>query len=71
MEAVSDLAERVGVYERLPPYAAMSLGAGDTELINLVRGYEIERLLNPNLEVDEFRRRIDWLLAPRATQDDA
>jgi len=39
MQAVSDLAERVGVYERLPPYAAMSLGAGDTELINLVRGY--------------------------------
>lgn len=39
MEAVSDLAERVGVYERLPPYAAMSLGAGDTQLINLVRGY--------------------------------
>jgi penicillin-binding protein 1A len=39
MEAVSDLSERVGVYEKLPPYAAMSLGAGDTELINLVRGY--------------------------------
>ena len=39
MEAVSDLSERVGVYQRLPPYAAMSLGAGDTELINLVRGY--------------------------------
>ncbi len=39
MEAVSDLAERVGVYEKLPPYAAMSLGAGDTELMNLVRGY--------------------------------
>ena len=39
MESVSDLAERVGVYEKLPPYAAMSLGAGDTELINLVRGY--------------------------------
>ena len=39
MEAVSDLAERVGAYEKLPPYAAMSLGAGDTELMNLVRGY--------------------------------
>ena len=39
MEAVSDLAERVCVYKKLPPYAAMSLGAGDTELINLVRGY--------------------------------
>ncbi len=39
MESVSDLSERVGVYEKLPPYAAMSLGAGDTELMNLVRGY--------------------------------
>jgi penicillin-binding protein 1A len=39
MQSVSDLAERVGVYEKLPPYAAMSLGAGDTELMNLVRGY--------------------------------
>ena len=39
MESVSDLAERVGIYEKLPPYAAMSLGSGDTELINLVRGY--------------------------------
>jgi penicillin-binding protein 1A len=39
MEAVSDLSERVGVYDNLPAYPAMSLGAGDTELINLVRGY--------------------------------
>ncbi len=39
MQSVSDLAVRVGVYEKLPPYAAMSLGAGDTELMNLVRGY--------------------------------
>ncbi len=39
MESVSDLSVRVGVYEKLPPYAAMSLGAGDTELMNLVRGY--------------------------------
>ncbi len=39
MESVSDLSERVGVYEKLPAYAAMSLGAGDTELMNLVRGY--------------------------------
>ena len=39
MEAVSDLAERMGVYETLPPYAAMSLGAGDAYLIDLARGY--------------------------------
>ncbi|MEZ5946810.1 MAG: penicillin-binding protein 1A [Hyphomonas sp.] len=39
MEAVSDLAERMGVYKDLPPYPAMSLGSGDTYLIDLVRGY--------------------------------
>ncbi len=39
MESVSALSERVGVYEKLPPYAAMSLGAGDSFMIDLVRGY--------------------------------
>lgn len=39
MEAVSELAERMGVYEDLPPYPAMSLGAGDAYLIDLARGY--------------------------------
>ena len=39
MQAVSDLAERVGMYEDLPPYAAMSLGAGDAYLIDMARGY--------------------------------
>ena len=39
MEAVSDLAVRMGVYESLPPYAAMSLGAGDAYLIDMARGY--------------------------------
>ncbi len=41
MPAVSDLAERAGVYERLPPYAAMSLGAGETSLLDLARGYAV------------------------------
>jgi AcrR family transcriptional regulator len=31
-------------------------------LINLIRGYELERLLNPRLDVDEFERRVDALL---------
>ena len=39
MEAVSELAERMGVYEDLPPYPAMSLGAGDAYLIDVARGY--------------------------------
>lgn len=39
MEAVSNLAVRMGVYDQLPPYAAMSLGAGDAYLIDMARGY--------------------------------
>lgn len=53
MPAVSDLSERLGVYERLPPYAAMSLGSGDTTLIDLTRGYAAfvngGRLVTPTL----------------------
>jgi TetR/AcrR family transcriptional regulator, regulator of biofilm formation and stress response len=33
-------------------------------LINFMRGYEIERLLDPRLSIVECRRRIDLLLAP-------
>lgn len=32
-------------------------------LLNLIRGYELERLLNPQLEVDAFQRRLDAVLA--------
>ena len=53
MPAVSDLSERLGVYEKLPPYAAMSLGSGDTTLIDLTRGYAAfvngGRLVTPSL----------------------
>ena len=53
MEAVSNLSERLGVYRKLPPYAAMSLGAGETTLIDLTRGYASfvngGRLVEPTL----------------------
>jgi penicillin-binding protein 1A len=53
MQAVSDLSERLGVYEKLPPYAAMSLGAGETTMIDLTRGYAAfvngGRLVTPTL----------------------
>lgn len=39
MEAVSELSERVGVYEKLQPYDAMSLGAGEATLLSMARGY--------------------------------
>lgn len=31
-------------------------------LVNLVRGYELERMLNPHLGIDELRSRIDYVL---------
>jgi AcrR family transcriptional regulator len=31
-------------------------------VINLIRGYELERLLNPQLQVEEFERRLDSIL---------
>ncbi|MCA8897847.1 MAG: penicillin-binding protein 1A [Hyphomonas sp.] len=39
MQAVSDMAVRLGAYTQLPPYPAMSLGSGDAYLIDLARGY--------------------------------
>jgi penicillin-binding protein 1A len=39
MEAVSELSERMGVYEKLPPYDAMSLGAGEASLLSMAKGY--------------------------------
>lgn len=39
MEPVVDVAERMGVYEDLSPFIAMSLGAGETTLWNLAKAY--------------------------------
>lgn len=39
MEAVSDLAERVGIYESLDPFLAMSLGAGEATVIDMSKAY--------------------------------
>ncbi|MDJ0921172.1 MAG: penicillin-binding protein 1A [Henriciella sp.] len=39
MEAVSELAERFGVYDNLPPYPAMSLGSGETTPWRLSKAY--------------------------------
>ncbi|MEM9937839.1 MAG: penicillin-binding protein 1A [Pseudomonadota bacterium] len=39
MEAVSELAERFGVYDNLPPYPAMSLGSGETSPWRLSKAY--------------------------------
>ena len=39
LERVAEYAERLGVYERMPPLAAFALGAGETGLTNLLRAY--------------------------------
>lgn len=39
MEKVSEFAERFGVYDRLPPYPAMSLGSGETTPWRLSKAY--------------------------------
>ena len=41
MDAVAECAERLGVVNKLPQTLAMALGAGETTLMNLTRGYAI------------------------------
>ncbi|WP_409329363.1 TetR/AcrR family transcriptional regulator [Trujillonella humicola] len=38
---------------------------GARTILNVVRGFEMERLLDPALNSADVRRRIDWLLTPR------
>ncbi|MEM9740039.1 MAG: PBP1A family penicillin-binding protein [Pseudomonadota bacterium] len=39
MEAVSEFGERLGIYDDLDPYLAMSLGAGEATMMDLSKGY--------------------------------
>lgn len=39
MPLVSDYARRFGVYDDMPPYLAMSLGAGETSVLRITAGY--------------------------------
>ena len=41
MPLVSDYARRFGVYDDMPPYLAMSLGAGETTVLRITAGYAI------------------------------
>ena len=38
-DKVSDIGERMGIYDKLPPYEAMALGAGDTTLMRMATAY--------------------------------
>jgi TetR/AcrR family transcriptional regulator, regulator of biofilm formation and stress response len=82
----TELAADVRVWEsRWVAHLADALEAGEVQrpievsrtLLNLVRGFELERLLNPTLTVDDFRRRVELLLrslsancrAPRSSSE--
>ncbi len=39
MEPIAELAERMGVYQQLNPFIAMSLGSGETTVWDLAKGY--------------------------------
>ncbi|MEL6258975.1 MAG: penicillin-binding transpeptidase domain-containing protein, partial [Pseudomonadota bacterium] len=39
MEPITELAERVGLYDDLDPYLAMSIGAGETTMVRMMRAY--------------------------------
>lgn len=39
MPMISDYARRFGVYDDMPPYLAMSLGAGETTVLRITAGY--------------------------------
>jgi penicillin-binding protein 1A len=41
MTKVADLAQRLGIYEKLPMQLAMALGAGETSLLKMVTAYSI------------------------------
>lgn len=52
MDKVSEMARRVGINDNLPELLSMSLGAGDTKLINMVSAYAI--LVNGGKKVTPY-----------------
>lgn len=38
-DKVSEMGKRMGIYDELPPYESMALGAGDTTLMRMATGY--------------------------------
>jgi penicillin-binding protein 1A len=66
MERVSDSARRFGVIDNMPPYLAMSLGAGETTVLRMAAGYASfvngGRRVDPSFidSVQDFRGRMVW-----------
>ncbi|MCO5065965.1 MAG: penicillin-binding protein 1A [Rhizobiaceae bacterium] len=60
MNIVSEYAERFGVYDKLPPHIAMSLGSGETTVMRMVSAYSVManggRQIKPSL-IDRIQDR--------------
>ena len=56
MTKIADLAQRLGIYEKLPRQLAMALGAGETTLLKMVNAYAI---------IDNGGKKIDATLIDR------
>ncbi len=60
MPLVSEYARRFGVYDDLPPYLPMALGAGETTVLRMVSGYSVfdngGRSISPTL-IDRIQNR--------------
>jgi penicillin-binding protein 1A len=60
MKLVSEYAERFGVYDKLPPHIAMSLGSGETTVMRMVSAYSVManggRQIKPSL-IDRIQDR--------------
>ncbi len=60
MPLVSEYARRFGVYDNLPPYLPMSLGAGETTVLRMVSAYSVfangGRSISPTL-IDRIQNR--------------
>ena len=52
MDKISEMARRVGINDNLPELLSMSLGAGDTKLINMVSAYAV--LVNGGKKVTPY-----------------
>ena len=74
MARVSDVANRFGVINNMPPYLAMSLGAGETTVVRMAAAYASfvngGRRVEPSLidSVQDQRGRVIWRGDQRACQ---
>jgi penicillin-binding protein 1A len=41
MKTVAEYAERFGIYDKMPPFIALSLGSGETTVMRMVSGYSV------------------------------